>query len=322
MLSKFAFLAPFAALILSAAAPLPAPAPSIAPPPEVAANPANRWSIDLSDGGTVVILLRPDLAPNHVARIQELTREHFYDGLTFHRVVPDFMAQGGDPSGTGQGDRSCPTSRRNLPAFRSFAAPLAPPAPTTRTPPTASSSSCSSRAPASTIITPSSAGWCRAWTRSTALPRANRRPIQPRSSGLIWAGKAAGHARRPIRFRASARSHRAAPGAAARCLAAAGGVRRRDRGPPDARPSRAAVARRRAGVQRHQGHSRPAGREAGRGADRGHAAQARRAAGVAGFPSKQQARAGRGGDRFWGGDRGLGDRKSRGRFRAPSFPRE
>jgi peptidylprolyl isomerase len=54
-------------------------------------------------GGRVVIAMRPDLAPKHVARIKELTREGFYDGLAFHRVIPGFMAQGGDPSGNGSG---------------------------------------------------------------------------------------------------------------------------------------------------------------------------------------------------------------------------
>ncbi|MDP6565977.1 MAG: peptidylprolyl isomerase [Alphaproteobacteria bacterium] len=53
--------------------------------------------------GRVVIELRPDLAPNHVARIKELVREKFYDGIVFHRVIEDFMAQGGDPTGTGTG---------------------------------------------------------------------------------------------------------------------------------------------------------------------------------------------------------------------------
>ena len=48
------------------------------------------------DGGDVVIKLRPDLAPNHVARIAELANEGFYDGVPFHRVIPGFMAQGGD----------------------------------------------------------------------------------------------------------------------------------------------------------------------------------------------------------------------------------
>jgi peptidylprolyl isomerase len=52
-------------------------------------------------GGDVVIKLRPDLAPGHVARITELANEGFYDGVVFHRVIPGFMAQGGDPTGTG-----------------------------------------------------------------------------------------------------------------------------------------------------------------------------------------------------------------------------
>jgi cyclophilin family peptidyl-prolyl cis-trans isomerase len=53
--------------------------------------------------GTAVIALRPDLAPNHVARIKELTRQGFYDGIVFHRVIDGFMAQTGDPTGTGMG---------------------------------------------------------------------------------------------------------------------------------------------------------------------------------------------------------------------------
>ncbi len=52
--------------------------------------------------GPVAIRLRPDLAPNHVARIKELTGAGFYDGVVFHRVIPGFMAQGGDPTGTGR----------------------------------------------------------------------------------------------------------------------------------------------------------------------------------------------------------------------------
>lgn len=97
---------PFAAFVMVAAAP--APAPSIVPPPEVAANPANKLRLQLSSGGTVVIQLRPDLAPNHVERIQTLVRRGFYDGLNFHRVVPGFMAQGGDPTGTGEGGSELP----------------------------------------------------------------------------------------------------------------------------------------------------------------------------------------------------------------------
>ena len=53
--------------------------------------------------GRVVIGLRPDLAPDHVARIKELAREGFYDGVVFHRVIEGFIAQGGDPTGTGSG---------------------------------------------------------------------------------------------------------------------------------------------------------------------------------------------------------------------------
>jgi cyclophilin family peptidyl-prolyl cis-trans isomerase len=55
-----------------------------------------------------VIELRPDLAPNHVARYKELAREGFYDGVVFHRVIPDFMAQTGDPTGTGSGGSKLP----------------------------------------------------------------------------------------------------------------------------------------------------------------------------------------------------------------------
>jgi len=59
-------------------------------------------------GGDVVIKLRPDLAPGHVARIKELVGEGFYDGVIFHRVIPGFMAQGGDPNGTGMGGSKKP----------------------------------------------------------------------------------------------------------------------------------------------------------------------------------------------------------------------
>ena len=62
----------------------------------------NTLFLDLKDG-RVVIELRPDLAPNHVARIKELVREGYYDGLKFHRVIDGFMAQTGCPQGTGTG---------------------------------------------------------------------------------------------------------------------------------------------------------------------------------------------------------------------------
>jgi peptidylprolyl isomerase len=61
----------------------------------------DRLTLSLSSGGDVVIKLRPDLAPEHVERITTLTNQGFYDGVLFHRVIPGFMAQGGDPTGTG-----------------------------------------------------------------------------------------------------------------------------------------------------------------------------------------------------------------------------
>ena len=65
-------------------------------------DPENTINLDLKDG-RVVIKLRPDLAPKHVAQIKKLTREGFYDGIVFHRVIDGFMAQTGDPTGTGMG---------------------------------------------------------------------------------------------------------------------------------------------------------------------------------------------------------------------------
>jgi peptidylprolyl isomerase len=65
-------------------------------------DPENTLFLDLQSG-RVVIELRPDLAPGHVDRIKELARAGFYDGTPFHRVIPGFMAQGGDPTGTGTG---------------------------------------------------------------------------------------------------------------------------------------------------------------------------------------------------------------------------
>ena len=67
-----------------------------------AADPENTLYMDLKDG-RVTIALRPDLAPATVARVKELVRQHFYDGLTFHRVIAGFMAQTGDPRGDGTG---------------------------------------------------------------------------------------------------------------------------------------------------------------------------------------------------------------------------
>ncbi|HEY8595443.1 MAG TPA: peptidylprolyl isomerase [Devosiaceae bacterium] len=70
-------------------------------------DPENTILLSTSKGD-VVIELRPDLAPNHVARIKELAREGFYDGIVFHRVIDGFMAQTGCPHGTGTGGSSKP----------------------------------------------------------------------------------------------------------------------------------------------------------------------------------------------------------------------
>jgi len=71
------------------------------------ADAENTLNLELSTG-PVVIELRPDLAPGHVERIKELVREGFYDGVVFHRVIDGFMAQGGDPTGTGMGGSKKP----------------------------------------------------------------------------------------------------------------------------------------------------------------------------------------------------------------------
>ena len=67
-------------------------------------------------GGDVVIRLRPDLAPGHVARITQLAQEGFYDGVVFHRVIPGFMAQGGDPTGTGTSGSNKPNLKAEFSA--------------------------------------------------------------------------------------------------------------------------------------------------------------------------------------------------------------
>src|SRR5947209_14484201 len=110
MLVKSLIALPLAALVLVAAKPaaVAPPMPSIIAPPAIVADKTNHLFLDLSTGGTVEVVLRPDLAPHHVERIQELVRRGFYNGLTFHRVIPGFMAQGGDPKGTGEGGSDLP----------------------------------------------------------------------------------------------------------------------------------------------------------------------------------------------------------------------
>ena len=73
-----------------------------------ALEPENTLHLDLSTGGRVSIQLRPDIAPNHVDRVKTLARQGFYNGLLFHRVIDGFMAQTGDPMGTGEGGSELP----------------------------------------------------------------------------------------------------------------------------------------------------------------------------------------------------------------------
>ena len=78
---------------------------------------ADRLHLNLSSGGEVVIKLRPDLAPGHVQRITELASSGFYDNVPFHRVIPGFMAQGGDPDGNGQGGSKLPDLKAEFTAL-------------------------------------------------------------------------------------------------------------------------------------------------------------------------------------------------------------
>jgi peptidylprolyl isomerase len=105
---KRLFALSFLAITLVAAKPAAPAMLSIVPPAEIAADPNNKLTLQLSNGGTVVIVMRPDAAPNTVERVRTLVRQGFYDGLMFHRVIPGFMAQGGDPLGTGEGGSQLP----------------------------------------------------------------------------------------------------------------------------------------------------------------------------------------------------------------------
>lgn len=113
MLRRSLVAASLALVASHAVAQTPAPRPQTpgAAPQQVRADPENTMVLDLKDG-RVVIRLRPDLAPKHVAQIKTLVKRGFYDGIVFHRVIPGFMAQTGDPTGTGTGGSNLP----NVPA--------------------------------------------------------------------------------------------------------------------------------------------------------------------------------------------------------------
>lgn len=84
------------------------PQPLKSPAATVPADPENILDLDLSTGGRVRIQLRPDIAPNHVERVKTLARRGFYNNVIFHRVIDGFMAQTGDPTGTGKGGSELP----------------------------------------------------------------------------------------------------------------------------------------------------------------------------------------------------------------------
>ena len=143
---------------------------------------ADRLTLTLSTGGDVVIRLRPDLAPGHVERITELAKSGFYDGVVFHRVIPGFMAQGGDPTGRGTGGSDLPDLKAEFsdePHVRGAVSMAR--TPRTRTAPTASSSSASPTRTSSTGNTPCGARSRAGWNMSTPCPSASR-PATPARS--------------------------------------------------------------------------------------------------------------------------------------------
>ncbi|WMS40981.1 peptidylprolyl isomerase [Acuticoccus sp. MNP-M23] len=82
-----------------------------------AQDPENTLILELEDGPVTIELL-PEVAPNHVDRIKSLTRDGFYDGVVFHRVIPGFMAQTGDPTGTGAGGSDLPDLKQEFNATK------------------------------------------------------------------------------------------------------------------------------------------------------------------------------------------------------------
>lgn len=101
-------MAAMSAFLLLVAAPAAQAADATTAPAAAKADPENTLYLDLKDGHRVVIKLLPNVAPQTVARIKTLTREGFYNGIIFHRVIPGFMAQTGDPTGTGMGGSNYP----------------------------------------------------------------------------------------------------------------------------------------------------------------------------------------------------------------------
>ena len=157
---------------------------------EPAQNLKDTIYLDTKDG-RIVIQLRPDLAPKHVAQIETLTKRGFYDGIVFHRVIDGFMAQTGDPTGTGMGKSDLPNIKAEFSSepFKRGTVGMA--RSQIRIRPIRSSSSPSPTHPSSTINIRWSARSSRGWTWSTRSKRAPRRIMAAsrpptRSSRCRW----------------------------------------------------------------------------------------------------------------------------------------
>ena len=143
--------------------------------------------------GKVVIAMRPDLAPGHVARIKELVRDGFYDGIVFHRVIDGFMAQTGCPQGTGTGGSGKKLKAEfNAEPHRRGTVSMA----RAQNPDSGDSQFfiCFADASSSTTSTRCGARSPRAWRTSTRSSAASRCAIPTRSSRPPWPPKFKGHA--------------------------------------------------------------------------------------------------------------------------------
>lgn len=116
MLSKF-IVSLFAVAMMSTNAAAQEQTSPAEPAPVSVPAEENMLHLDLSTGGRVTIQLYPEMAPNHVERIKTLARQGFYDGVIFHRVIEGFMAQTGDPTGTGTGGSELPDLKAEFHAF-------------------------------------------------------------------------------------------------------------------------------------------------------------------------------------------------------------
>ncbi len=242
----------------------------------MAADPENTIIMTL-ESGPVTIALRPDLAPGHVARIKELAREGFYDGVVFHSGDSRLHGQGGDPTGTGGGGSDKPNLKSEFsrePHVRGNLLDGADLHPSFGQQPSSSSASTTPRSPRQLSIRSGARSW-RAWSLSTSLPKGE----PPAQSGQDRQHEGR---RRPLSRAPSPNTGRRVPDEAFRfsisnCPRIAsrfGPLRRATRrgcwslrpgeallGPFGRRSARFPARRRRPGAERHQGDPRPAERD-------------------------------------------------------------